>query len=123
NKAHVYIGEKDIYIHGFFFPIGRFGNRMESLEYSDQPVPHILLIYSAIQSSGRGLPLYRREYSLRIPIPLDKQQTGHEMAIRLNHVFTRDKRATVRPLSEHREVFRPRRSRKEDLRKIERWLS
>lgn len=80
----VYVGREGACLNGVVHSWITFGARLESAEYADDPLPHVLVVYSQLQSSGRALYFYRQDIPLRIPVPAGRESEGRELARSLN---------------------------------------
>ncbi|WP_028572549.1 hypothetical protein [Desulfonatronum lacustre] len=84
RPGQVFIGSQGIYLNGSVHSWNTWGTRFESAEYLEEPLPHILLVYSQLQVAGKSLQSYRQYIPLRIPIPMGQEMQGHNVVERLN---------------------------------------
>jgi len=78
--GEVYIGDSGLYLNGSVHSWNLPGARLESAAFETEPIPHIGLIYSQIQSAGRSLYFFRQQIPVRIPVPAGQEEKGRQVA-------------------------------------------
>lgn len=83
SSGEIYIGEKGLYLAGMVHSWNLPGSRFESAEIKRRPVPHILLVYSQLQTAGRHLYFFRNYITVRIPVPEGMESEAQDLVHRL----------------------------------------
>jgi multisubunit Na+/H+ antiporter MnhC subunit len=88
SSGEIYVGEKGIYLAGMVHSWNLPGSRFESAEIKKSPIPHILLVYSQLQSAGRHLYFFRNYITVRIPVPEGMESESESLVERLQSLRT-----------------------------------
>ena len=86
SPGEVYVGEKGAYVDGMVHSWNLPGARFESAELRNEPQPHILLVYSQLQTAGRSLFFFRNYLAVRIPVAVGMEGEARALVQRLRSV-------------------------------------
>jgi hypothetical protein len=79
NAGEIYIGKSGISVNGAVHTWNIPGSRLESVAFTEKPLPLLTFVYSYPMVAGRFLYVFRQAASVRVPVPRGRETEALEL--------------------------------------------